>query len=98
FGQQIAAILLVLGRDGSDLIQLEAGARERRRLHGEWLCRPGLVAGERVVGNDGALLDVVNWLPRHAIEEEQQPLLRALRDGRNLLPITRDFDQRGRSL
>ena len=92
---EIAAELLVRRFAGEDLVRLDAEPRQRRRLHGKRLRRPGLFAGDIALRNR-PLLDGVDRLAGFALEKEHQARLRHRDDGGNSPPVADDVHQRGR--
>jgi hypothetical protein len=67
-------------------------AHERTWLRRERLRRRRLLAGHRALRH-GALLDLEEGLAGHAIEDEHQPHLRELHDGRNRAALARDVHE-----
>ena len=85
----------MLGRDFARSSFVIEVARQRRGLDRERLRRPRLLAGRGGLRHR-ALLDAEDRLAGDAIEDEQQPHLRDLRDRRDRLAVLHDVDQRRR--
>src|SRR5579872_3474421 len=97
-GKQVAAELLVRGREFCYLGRLKTVTRENGRLQWKGLRGPRLIAAarERIVGNDGALLDSIDRFSSHAIEDEEQTLLSDYSDGGNDFSFVPDVEENRR--
>src|SRR5436309_3053039 len=77
------------------LLRIEGVSRERSGFDREWLRRRRLLAWNAALRH-GPFLEAEYRLPCRPIENEQQPHLRDLGDGRNGAAVALHIDQRGR--
>ncbi len=89
---ELPARRLELGRHGGHVRCRHRHARERRRFEREGLCLRGSLE-RHLTRRHRPLLDPVDRLPRHAVEQEQQSRLVDHRDGRNGLASLLHVDQ-----